>query len=245
MEKKEALYQEFAKYYDLIYKDKKYDVETKFINDLVKKNVVQGRTFLNVACGTGSHDKILVKNGYDVFGIDKNEGMLKIARKKVPQAKYKQGDMRNFSLNKKFDIIACLFTSLNYNPSRKDFLKTVRNFKRHLKDDGIMILDCPLFISGEDRQSSEMLDTKDGKIFVLYDFVEKGNLKLDITLYWQIPKGKKYEVVKDRHCLQGYTLAEYQEIVRKAGLNHKVYWNYSLTKKKGTRPLLVCTKKRS
>ena len=25
------------------------------------------------------------------------------------------------------------------------------------------------------------------------------NLKLDITIYWQLHKGKKYEVVKDHH----------------------------------------------
>ena len=80
--KKEALYNEFAKYYDLIYKDKKYDKETKFINFVVNKNKVKGNKLLDVACGTGSHDKILVKTGYDVFGVDLNNGMLKIAKKK-------------------------------------------------------------------------------------------------------------------------------------------------------------------
>jgi|SRR3989344_1375 len=241
MEKKEALYKEFAQYYDLIYKDKKYDVETKFINEIAKKNKVKGKKFLDVACGTGSHDKVLVKNGYDVFGIDKNNGMLKIARKKVPQAKYQQGDMRNFSLNKKFDIVTCLFTSLNYNLSKAELLKTVKNFKKHLKDDGTMILDCPLLVPGEDRQSLMTLNIKEGKIFVLYDFVEKGNLRLDITIYWQIPKGKKYEVVKDHHFLQGYTLEEYKTIVKRAGLKYKVYWDFSPNKKKGRRPILVCT----
>jgi ubiquinone/menaquinone biosynthesis C-methylase UbiE len=61
-----ALYSQLVKYYDRIYWWKDYDQEVDFLVKALKKYDVRGNRILEVACGTGSHTKILVERGYEV-----------------------------------------------------------------------------------------------------------------------------------------------------------------------------------
>lgn len=236
------LYKEFAWYYDLIYKNKKYQAEVQFIDSVLKKYQVKGKKILDVACGSGNHAKILIKKRYDVVGIDKNIEMLKIAQKKVPKAYFKVADMKSFSLKRKFDIILCMFTSIHYNLTKGDLLKTILNFKKHLNDNGLIIIDSPIFKKGVNKKKAYHLQTKEGDVLVHYHFVDQGKGKLKITIYWKIASGKKYKVLKDIHYLQAYTVKEFVDTFRKAGLKYKVYWDFSIRKKKGHRYIFVLQK---
>ena len=53
---------------------------------------------MDVACGTGSH-AVILKNNFNITGVDINENMLKIAREKVPEANFIHGDMKNLELD--------------------------------------------------------------------------------------------------------------------------------------------------
>ena len=109
--KKQVMYREYAKVYDLIYSGKDYKKEAKEIKDLIKKNKKsKGKNLLEVACGTGKHLEYLKKD-FNCTGLDLNEGMVKIARKRLPKSvKLSKGNMINFNLNKEFDIVICLFS---------------------------------------------------------------------------------------------------------------------------------------
>ena len=48
---------------------------------------------LDAACGTGRHARHLVEQGHDVVGIDLSPGMLDVARREVPQARFLEGDL--------------------------------------------------------------------------------------------------------------------------------------------------------
>ena len=87
------LYEKYAAYYDKIYAYVDYEGESEFINWAVNKHKTSsGVELLDVACGTGSHALIL-KNNFNITGVDINENMLKIAREKVPEANFIHGDM--------------------------------------------------------------------------------------------------------------------------------------------------------
>lgn len=85
----------------------------------------KGRDLLDVACGTGNHLKYL-KNSFSCTGTDIDEEMLSIARKKVKGVVFKKADMTTLSLNKKFDVITCLFSSIGY-------VKTYANLRKRFK----------------------------------------------------------------------------------------------------------------
>ena len=81
--KNQLLYKKLAKYYDLVYSWKDYKKEANKIRKLIKKyKKSEGKGLLDVACGTGGHLKFL-KSNFSCTGIDINDEMLKIAKKKV------------------------------------------------------------------------------------------------------------------------------------------------------------------
>ena len=85
------IYNKLAKYYDKIYSWYDYRGEVKFIKSLMKKYKVYGKRVLDMACGTGTHAKILSEEGYSVIGVDKSQVMLNIARDKNKNGKFIEG----------------------------------------------------------------------------------------------------------------------------------------------------------
>jgi len=234
--KEEGLYREFAHHYDKIYAKKKYQEEVDFIDRIIRKHKSGGKHVLDVACGSGSHAKLLVRKGYTVLGIDKNSQILKLARKKVPKANFRKGIMSQFNFRRKFDAVLCMFTAINYNTTTKDLVKTLRNFKNHLEDGGVIIFDFPIlpknWISAQFFGDSKA---------VLYERKNIGKIS-KLVIYWLFKKKGKAEVVKDSHTLRFYGIREFSHAIKQAGLKHRLYWDFSLNKKKGSRPVIVCTK---
>ncbi|HEC66385.1 MAG TPA: class I SAM-dependent methyltransferase, partial [bacterium] len=111
---KQSLYKNLAHYYDLIYFDKDYKAEADQIKKLISKyKESKGKDLLELASGTGKHLEYLKKT-YKCTGTDINEDMLRIARKRVKGVTFKKADMINLKLNKKFDAIIVLFSSIGY-----------------------------------------------------------------------------------------------------------------------------------
>lgn len=164
--KSQMLYKELAKYYDSIYFWKDYKKESKKIRAWISKYKKSGgKELLDVACGTGKHLQFL-KNNFKCIGIDISKDMLKAAKSKVKGVSFRQGDMTGFNLNKKFDAILCLFSSIVHLKNYANLRKAVDNMFRHLKAGGVLILESFIeksdFIEGHVHLSS--FDGKDVKI---------------------------------------------------------------------------------
>ena len=67
--------------------------------------------------------------------------MLSIARQKLPHVRFYRQDMRNFRLANRFDVIICVFDSINHLVKFGDWQKVFRRVAAQLKDDGLFILD--------------------------------------------------------------------------------------------------------
>jgi ubiquinone/menaquinone biosynthesis C-methylase UbiE len=63
---------------------------------------------LDAACGTGRHAAWLAADGHDTTGVDATEAMLEIARAKVPDADFQQGDFEALPFDDgSFDFAIC------------------------------------------------------------------------------------------------------------------------------------------
>jgi ubiquinone/menaquinone biosynthesis C-methylase UbiE len=104
-----------AQYYDEIYTSfKDYAAEVRKARKIIQQyKKSQGKSLLDVACGTGFHASLLSKY-YRVEGLDLDPQMLAVAKKKHPKIRFHQGDMTNFDLGRQFDAIVCLFSSIGY-----------------------------------------------------------------------------------------------------------------------------------
>ena len=140
---------DYGKYYNLIYQDKAYDSECTYVDKLIKKYSPHAESILDLGCGTGSHDILLVERGFLLTGVDSSKEMLSSAmnNKKVmgyddKKLKFHLGDIRCIRLEKTFDVVISLFDVLSYQTTNADLLNTFQTASIHLNKGGIFIFDC-------------------------------------------------------------------------------------------------------
>mgnify|MGYP001608605328 CR=1 FL=1 len=129
----------FVKFYDSIMGDRA--VVAKKIESLILENFPKAKTILDLGCGTGSVLLFFNQRGFKLHGIDISKEMIVEARKKVPNAILSIEDMRHFKLDRNFDVILCLFDSMNHLLSRKDWEMVFNASFDHLNKNGIFIFD--------------------------------------------------------------------------------------------------------
>jgi SAM-dependent methyltransferase len=67
--------------------------------------------------------------------------MLSIARRKVPHANLFRQDMVDFQIDDRFDVICCVFDSMNHLRRFSDWKKVFARVRRHLSPRGCFIFD--------------------------------------------------------------------------------------------------------
>jgi ubiquinone/menaquinone biosynthesis C-methylase UbiE len=127
--------------YDIIYtRVKNYKEEVGKLIDWIKRFRPDAKSILDVACGTGEHDRFLSAE-YPVDGIDLNPEFIEIARSKNPRGEYRVADMINFDLGKRYDVLLCLFSAIGYVQTLENLQETIGCFNRHLEEGGIIIVE--------------------------------------------------------------------------------------------------------
>ena len=142
-----SIFKDYSTYYDLLYKDKDYAGEARFVHDVLGKHRPGARTLLNLGCGTGSHDFHLTQLGYGVTGVDLSPEMITIARSKQgsdpsPNPAFEVGDVRTFRQERKFDVVISLFHVMSYQVSNADLNAAFATASSHLDSGGIFVFDC-------------------------------------------------------------------------------------------------------
>ncbi|WP_310481607.1 class I SAM-dependent methyltransferase [Chamaesiphon sp. VAR_48_metabat_403] len=144
-----TIFNNYARYYDLLYRDKDYNAEAEFIDRLIQAQAPNTSTILELGCGTGNHALLLAEKGYFVRGVDLSDRMLACAQERSDRAEpelaarlqFSQGDLREVRLDLKFDAIVSLFHVISYQTTNKDLLAAFETAKTHLKPGGIFIFD--------------------------------------------------------------------------------------------------------
>ena len=131
-------YEKLDRFYDAAMGDR--TEMASYIRRLIRRHKPRARTLLELACGTGAILKILAKS-YAVVGVDLSPQMLAIARKKLPHVPLYRKNMTRFELATKFDVIICVFDSINHVLKFADWQRIFRNAARHLEKDGLFLFD--------------------------------------------------------------------------------------------------------
>jgi SAM-dependent methyltransferase len=144
-----SIFGNYARYYDLLYRDKDYLGEAKFIHRLIQTHAPNAQDILELGCGTGTHAFLLAKEGYQLHGIDLSQEMLETASDRLSQLpadlasrlKFTPGDIRQVRLNQTFDVVLSMFHVISYQTANEDLLAAFATVKNHLKPGGIFIFD--------------------------------------------------------------------------------------------------------
>lgn len=185
-----TVFGKYSSYYSLLYKDKDYAGEVEYIHNLIQKCSPDAKSVLDLGCGTGRHDLLLAKKGYDVTGVDMSEEMLAVAKANaktkiktsnsiaqsqslsqsdslISTVSFTHGDVRTIRLGKTFDVVISLFHVMSYQTTDEDLKAAFATAKAHLKLGGVFIFDCwygPAVLT--DRPTVRVKRLEDEDIFV-------------------------------------------------------------------------------
>lgn len=137
-----SVFADYSKYYDLLYRDKDYAAEARYVHELVQRHHPAARSMLDLGCGTGRHAQLLAQHGYTLAGVDLSEEMLKVARESNPGLSFAQGDVRSVRLGKTFDVVASLFHVMSYQTTNADLRAALDTIREHLAPGGLFVFDC-------------------------------------------------------------------------------------------------------
>ena len=198
MKGKELIYDKLSKHYDFIYSPKDYKKEAQKIKYIIKKfKKSEGDGLLDVACGTGKHISFF-KDCFHCMGIDISDKMLGIARKRNPKIKFEKANMIDMNLNKKFDVLTCLFSAIGCVKTYENLKKTWENFAFHLNEGGVAIVE-PWFFLPMHQQKHYNFPDENLQIAKLIQSRIENNIALIDFHYLISEKGKKVRYFEDHH----------------------------------------------
>jgi SAM-dependent methyltransferase len=131
-------YEALAPFYDAMQGDRAE--HAAYLRSLIEKHHPGAKTVLELACGTGSILKQLQPH-YQVAGLDLSERMLEIAAEKLPEVRLVHGDMTQTQLDEKFDVVLCVYDSINHLLDFAEWEAVFDRARDHLHDRGVFIFD--------------------------------------------------------------------------------------------------------
>jgi ubiquinone/menaquinone biosynthesis C-methylase UbiE len=219
----QAIHGKLAKYYDKVYSYRNYLDEAVRLQNLIMKYLESGgNTLLDVACGTGLHLKYL-KDDFSCTGVDISRPMLKIARKNAVGVNFKEADMKTLKLEKQFDVVTCLLSTIGYVKTQTNLERTIQNFAKHLKKGGLLLIEPSdsnaFYVKGEPR-------------IVAYDGKETKIARVNVTKTRQVTailsmhiiiadRGKEASYIVDKHELGLFGINKTLKAMKDAGLKSK------------------------
>ena len=248
-----SVFNDYSRYYNLLYKDKPYKEEVDFVNGLIRKNYIgTPKSLLDLGCGTGRHDLIFAELGYDVIGVDMSEQMVAIAKQKSKEshkgAEFQIGDIRSLRLNKQFDVVVSLFHVFSYQVTNEDLNKAFVTVKTHLKNGGIFIFDFwygPAVLT--DRPSVRDKKLEDDEIIINRNTVpvmhaNENSVDVNFTVDIRAKKDNSISQIKEIHkmrylfipellhiaSLHGFRVVEYKEWVTSKELDYNTWNGYMI-----------------
>jgi SAM-dependent methyltransferase len=144
-----AVFDAYARYYDLLYKDKDYSGEAEYVAASLRARLPQAARILELGCGTGGHAEHFARMGFYVHGVDSSEKMIagaRARRERMPAAvrerlSFESGDARTVRTSVKYDAVISLFHVMSYQVANQDLAASFRTAAAHLEPGGMFLFD--------------------------------------------------------------------------------------------------------
>jgi ubiquinone/menaquinone biosynthesis C-methylase UbiE len=213
------MFSKTAQYYDLIYSQKDYQTEVeKLLAFIGEHRSSNGDRLLDVACGTGHHIQYL-KEHFNVEGLDLDSKLLEIAHNQNPEVTFHEGNMIDFDLGRRFDILTCLFSSIGYVKTLDNLNKAIATMANHLNSDGLLIIE-PWFTPQDWNPGTlhaQVIDEPELKIMRMNLSLSEGALSY-FDFHYLIGTLEGIEHFVERHELGLFEREEMEMAFTQAGL---------------------------
>jgi SAM-dependent methyltransferase len=226
----------YAKYYNLLYKDKDYAGEVAFVDGLIKKfSTGSSKKLLDIGCGTGVHAQYMTENGYQVTGVDLSAEMITQARNKnIPGAIFHEGNATTFNLNKKFDVVTSLFHVMSYQTTNEQARAMIHNACKHLHNGGLFLFDFwygPAVLSEKPAVKIRRLENEELKVTRIAEPVLKLNenlVEVNFELNIQDKINNSSSVIRELHPMRYFFKPEITLLLENESMR-MLYFNEWMT----------------
>ncbi len=218
------LYTDLAEIYNQLYESLfDYKRDADFLDGILKSYNI--KELVDLGCGSGHLTKLLAEMGYHVIGVDLYETMLKIARKRLPNIKFEQQDMRSLNLNRQVDCIIALGRTFTHMITNDDVEQCLISVAGNLKSGGIFVFDnfdAAFFVKSfqENKEIIHELNKTDKKIKRISK--NTWHLKHGVTFNWNaeyiIERQDETEKYRDKTVLRTFFREELEFFLNRAGI---------------------------
>lgn len=219
-----SVFAAYSQYYDLLYRDKDYAAEARYVHELIARYRPGARSVLDLGCGTGRHAALLAEHGYDLTGVDFSEEMLRVARETAPGLKFVHGDVRSLRLGKTFDVVASLFHVMSYQTTNADLRAALATIREHLAPGGMFVFDCwygPAVLTSRPETRIKRLEDANIQVTRLAEPVLYPNENL-VDVNYQVlirdKHGPALEELRETHKMRYLFVPEVQLLLDSEGL---------------------------
>lgn len=208
-------YEDMSLVYDQLTQDQPYDAWFNIVQSFSKE---ESNDILDLGCGTGNLTHKLISLG-NVTGMDLSVDMLSIANQKSNEVRWLEGDMTNFHLDQKFNIITIFCDSLNYLSSTKEVQETFNRVYQHLTDDGVFLFDVHTVHKMNTLFNNQSYIDETENIFLGWEAIqgdEPLSVYHEMTFFIQNNDGS-YRRFDESHYQRTYEENVYQRFLNEAG----------------------------
>jgi SAM-dependent methyltransferase len=214
------MFSETAELYDLFYEWKDYAAEAAKIRAIVDERAPGARTLLDVACGTGRHLERL-RDGFDaVEGVDLDEGLVRVARGRLLDVPIHVADMRSFRLERQFDVVTSLFSSIGYVETLDGLRAAVASMAIHVAANGVLIIEPWFGPEGFDptHPSRPAVVEAPGLQAVRLNGSRVEGRRNTLEFHYLVRRGAGIEHLVEEHAMGLFTDDEYRDAFLAAGM---------------------------
>jgi SAM-dependent methyltransferase len=209
-----------AAFYDAIYaaRGKDYAAEAAWLRGAYRNVAARSGRLLDVACGTGRHLSQL-RNEFAVEGLDAEPAMIAIARERLPDVPLHVARMQEFSVDGRFAIVQCLFSSIGYVANEADLFATIGRFANVVEHGGLLVVE-PWFSPPEWKErelDAIFVDQPQLKIARLSRSERYGTTSV-LRFEYLVAEPSGISSFSETHALQLFTDAQYRKAFEAAGL---------------------------
>jgi len=208
--------------------DIEYGDWAEFILDYARDVSLKLTTALDLACGTGALTAELQARGLTVTGLDASAEMLDVARERLPGMRLVQADLRDFALHERFDLVTCVFDSLNNLTEEGDLGRALSRMAAHLSPGGLLAFDVNTRTGVRDLWEGEVMEglapMLDGRE-VHYHWSHHYDPEAQLGTVQAVCRIEEQEFI-ELHTERGYDLADLEPLLRAAGLASWLFCEY-------------------
>jgi SAM-dependent methyltransferase len=213
-----------AHLYDLIYEavGKDYATESEELRHIIEERNPGARTVLDVACGTGGHLRHL-REHYEATGVDVLPEMLEVARASLQDVALIEADMRTLNLDRTFDAVLCLFSSIGYMRGTEELNAAVAAMARHLNPGGVLVVDG--WVRPDRwREGITHVDVAEGDSIKVVRVTrsERDDTTTRLEMHHLVATAERIEHLIDLHEFTLFAPEQYEDAFRAARLSTEV-----------------------